>query len=553
MKKSKFLLLVLILCLCGSLFPLQAMALEDPEVSSGAAILLDAESGEVLFSHNAERSQPPASTTKIMTALLTIEAVEAGLFTLDDSVAAYDDCMQGLDEDSSTANPAIEPGEVLTVRDLLYCAMLSSANEACNILARYVSGSISDFVDLMNDRAEELGCTGTRFANPSGLDNRNHYSTARDLALITMEALRHQEFITLCSDDSYTVSGTNLHDARSLTNTNALLRSDSSYYYSDAFGVKTGYLSSAGYCLVSAASRNSITLISVVLDGSIDEETGEDSHYADTVTLFDWGFNNFSYQQVLSSTETLTEVPVLTGTDASVPARPEISISVLLPNDFDPDSLQYDCVVYSQQNGEDLIAPVNAGIVLGEVTVSAGDRVFGTASLVAARAVDMSKSIYLSAAVTDILRQPIVHTLLVLLIVVLALYLILVFFYAVQRFRHVQSLRQARQDLAERRAMHESRQDNIYVALPEGDSGNSGKAGTKELGADLGQKLRGALTGLKDRLPHGRDDALSGEDESVPFEKDLPANAPLAGEDAPSAEAPVPEQGAEQEREEAFS
>lgn len=538
MKKSKFLLLVLIILITASLLPLQALALEEPEVLSQSVLLMDADSGEVLFEQNADQTMHPASTTKIMTVLLAIEAIEQGQFSLDDSVAAYDDCQYGMDAESSNANPAIVPGEVLSVQDLLYCAMLASANEACNILAEYIAGSISNFVVMMNERAAELGCTGTHFNNPSGLEDPDHYSTAKDLAIITMEAIHHEQFVTLCSDDGYTVPATNVAGARALTNTNALLDPSNYYYYESAFGVKTGFFTNAGYCLVSAAGKDNTSLVCVVLGGLV-AENGAPTQYLDTVNLFDWAFANYSYQQVLSSTESLINVPVTMGVDDAVAARPETSINVLLPNDFDTESLQYEYVVYSERDGVTLEAPVDAGTILGEVTVSAGDRVFGTSSLVATNSVDMSKTIYLRASVNTILQQPIVNKLLTLLIVVVALYLILVFFYTVQRIRHKRSLRRARRDRAERQALQESFH-NVYVApapqaLPQQEAAEDAEPEEDEedAGPGLGEKLKGFLAGLKERFarPEEEDEDADSEDMS-PAGEGRPVKGEAAEEEA---------------------
>ncbi len=469
MKKSKILLLMLIAALAVSMLALPALASEEtsesnetgvsvseaaPTVSASAAILMDTKTGDVYYDYNADQSCPPASTTKIMTALLVIEAIENGQFSLDDSVAAYDDCRYGMDDDSSNASPAIEPGEILSVRDLLYCAMLVSANEACNILAEYTAGSISDFVSRMNERASALGCTNTHFSNPSGLEDSNHYSTARDMALIAREAVSHDQFVSLCSASSYTVGATNLHDSRSLKNTNAFVNPDSSYYDSDVYGVKTGYFEAAGGCLVSAIDKDDTDLIAVILGGTINDE--EDRRYDDTAALFDWLYNNYSYHQVLSSTDSVIKVPVTLATSDTVAGRPDTSISVLLPNDFDMDSLEYEYVIYSERDATPLIAPVSAGTILGEVTVSAGGRVFGTVNIVATNTAELSKSVYLKNSIKSILQQPIVHKLLVILIIVVALYLILSFLYVVQHSRYKRSLRQARRERAEQLAVREN-------------------------------------------------------------------------------------------------
>ena len=469
MKKSKILLLILILALAVSLLAPTALATEEttesieetvsvadaaPELSAAAAILMDTETGDIYYEQSIDEQRAPASTTKIMTALLVIEAIENGQFTLDDSVAAYDDCQQGMDEDSSNASPIIEPGEILSVRDLLYCAMLVSANEACNILAEYTAGSISDFVTMMNEKATELGCTNTHFANPSGLEDSDHYSSARDMALIAREAVTHDSFVALCSSSSYTVDATNINDSRSLTNTNKFVDPDSSYYNADVYGIKTGYLEVAGGCLVTAIEKDDIGIIAVILGDVVDDDG--DYRYSDTAALFTWLYDNFSYRQVLSSTDSVIKVPVTLATSDTISGRPDESITVLLPNDFDMDSLEYEYIIYSERDATPLVAPVSAGTILGEVTVRVGDRVFGTVNIVATNTAELSKSVYLKSAVKSVLQQPIIHKLLVILIIVVALYLILSYLYVVQHSRYKRSLREAKRDRAERLALREN-------------------------------------------------------------------------------------------------
>ena len=469
MKKSKILLLILILALTVSLLAPTALATEEttesteetisvadaaPELSAAAAILMDTETGDIYYEQNIDDQRAPASTTKIMTALLVIEAIENGQFTLDDSVAAYDDCQQGMDEDSSNASPIIEPGEILSVRDLLYCAMLVSANEACNILAEYTAGSIGDFVTMMNEKATELGCTNTHFANPSGLEDSDHYSSARDMALIAREAVTHDSFVALCSSSSYTVDATNINDSRSLTNTNKFVDPDSGYYNADVYGIKTGFLEVAGGCLVTAIEKDDIGIIAVILGDVVDDDG--DYRYSDTAALFTWLYDNFSYRQVLSSTDSVIKVPVTLATSNTISGRPDESITVLLPNDFDMDSLEYEYIIYSERDATPLVAPVSAGTILGEVTVRVGDRVFGTVNIVATNTAELSKSVYLKSAVKSVLQQPIIHKLLVILIIVVALYLILSYLYVVQHSRYKRSLRQAKRDRAERLALREN-------------------------------------------------------------------------------------------------
>ena len=469
MKKFKLLPLILILLLSVSMLSAPAMALSQPDISATAAILMDAQSGEVYYEKNADMSIQPASTTKLVTALLVAEAAERGEISLSDTVTADEACLANLDEDSSDCSPRLEPGEILTVEELLYCVMLASANEASNLLAAYVSGSESAFVDAMNARVQEIGCTGTHFSNANGLEDSDHYSTARDFALIAQEAMRHSLVKDIADTLRHTVPETNIAPARDLTNTNSLLNPDSEFYYDAAYGIKTGYHESAGYCLVSAAAQDDIDVICVVMGG----QSMNDQFY-DTLTLYRWLYENYEYRPILSSTDTVVTVPVRMGDAESVGARSEDTISVILPNDYDLGKIGYQYVLYHEQSGDQLEAPINAGEVLGEITVVELDdsgnavRTFGSSKLVAASTVEMSRMDYIRSQLAELVQTGPVRKIITILIILLAAYLLLVVFYYIQRIRHLRSLRQAKKERAERRAEEEAQ----WLTFPEEPENN---------------------------------------------------------------------------------
>ena len=215
---SVFLLSVLLAALF--LTP-QAYALEEPTLDARNALLMDETNGRMLYGKAEKEKAYPDSITKIMTALLVLEAVDRGDLSASQPITASYEAANSIDEDSSTAG--IEEGEVLTVEQLLYCLLIVSANEAANILAEAVSGSVTDFVALMNQRATELGCEGTHFANTNGLPDPDHYTTAWDIYLIAREAMKHDLFMTICGSKSYDVPATNKSDVRELHSTNAQL------------------------------------------------------------------------------------------------------------------------------------------------------------------------------------------------------------------------------------------------------------------------------------------------------------------------------------------
>ena len=239
---SVFLLTVLMVSLM--LTP-QAYALPALEIKAKAAVLVDADEGRIIFGQNEQEREYPASITKVMTALLTLEAVDAGKLSLDQPITAS---AVVNDQDPEGSSAGIEEGEVLTVEQLLYCLLLVSANEAADILAETVSGSREAFVELMNQRAQELGCTGTHFANTNGLHDVNHYTTAYDIYLFFREAMKHETFMTITGSVAYEVPATNKSEARELHTTNSLLSNWRilDYLYDGVDCGKTGSTPEAG-------------------------------------------------------------------------------------------------------------------------------------------------------------------------------------------------------------------------------------------------------------------------------------------------------------------
>ncbi|MBQ9857815.1 MAG: D-alanyl-D-alanine carboxypeptidase [Oscillospiraceae bacterium] len=268
------------------------------DIAAKAAFVADYTTGEIVYSYNADTALPPASTTKIMTTLLVLEAVERGEVSLDDMVLCTGYAISALYPNASRMNIPLVAGENMSLLDLLYANMVSSDCFASNVLAEYICGSIDDFVALMNTRAEELGCTDTYFANPSGYPHYTMYSTARSLYLIAAECLKYDVFREIVSTATHTIPATNTSRERTLINTNFLLSSHldfdgsggdpepNEYYYEYANGIKTGHTQDAGYCLVSSAEKDGHELIVVILGC----ETPHDQ-FTETVRLFEHYFD----------------------------------------------------------------------------------------------------------------------------------------------------------------------------------------------------------------------------------------------------------------------
>ena len=428
MKKHRLLSLFLSFALLLPLFgAFSADAYEDFDLDAKAGLLIEADTGEILYEKNAHQENYPASLTKVMVALLVFEAIDEGRLALTDSVTATESAFEGLSSDGSTAN--IVPGETMTVEQLLNCMLIVSANEACNILGETLYGSVDAFVARMNERASELGCEHTHFANATGLHNSQHYTTAWDLYLITREAMKHEKFMDICNSKSYTVPATNMTEKpRELHSTNFLISNwrARGYVYRDAQGIKTGSTPEAGYCLISSALRGSRHMVSVVLGAERvtleDGVTIQTRSFSETSRMFDWGFDNFARRDILSSADLIQEVPVALSNEASyVSTHAAEDLSCLLPGNIEPEDLERTVTLKS----ETVDAPVAAGDVLGTLTLSYKGTVYGETELLALN--DVSASWFLTAQrrVVDFFAKPLVRgvfLLLVLLIVALVVY-----------------------------------------------------------------------------------------------------------------------------------
>ena len=397
MKKNALYSFLLALSVLVSLLVMPAAAADPPELQCRNAILMDLKHDEVLYEKKAHDKAYPASLTKVMTALLTLEAVDAGQITLSTPVTADYSAMDGLDQWSSSAG--IKPGMTLTVEELLYCLLLPSANEAANMLAVTLDGSISGFVDHMNRRASELGCQGTHFANPHGLHDDNHYTTAYDVALMMKAAMEHDLFRTIIHTKDHRIPATDTHPEFYFFNTNGLISNlhYSGYVYDKCIGGKTGTTEEAGKCLVAAAERGEDTLISVVLGSSvITDADGKEKqgNFTESTKLLEWGFRNFKRVTITKDAEPVDKVAVTLSSEADeVMVKPSGSITRTMPVDVDLDQIESEIHLFSPT----VEAPVKEGQVLGTMKLSYQGEVYGTLDLVAVNSVARSELLYKKA------------------------------------------------------------------------------------------------------------------------------------------------------------
>ena len=286
----------------GSIFPFggdlkQAKAARRPDVSAESAIVMDVQSGTILYEKNIDKREYPASITKIMTTLVALENS-----SLDETVTFSNNAVE-LIQGQGASNIEIVPGEKLSMEDSLYAIMLMSANEVCNGVAEHVAGSIKKYVKMMNKKAKELGCTGTHFNNVNGLWEKNHYTTAHDMALISRAAYKNETFARITGTKRYQLPKTNKRKAGyPLHNHHGMLLALKfpQYEYKYCVGGKTGYTEKCRYTLVTYAKKKNMTLLSVIMRAPYAPYT-EPNEYTDTTALLNYGLNNFKRFEITDS------------------------------------------------------------------------------------------------------------------------------------------------------------------------------------------------------------------------------------------------------------
>lgn len=324
-----------------------------------SCILIEANTGKILYEKNSNDVRFPASTTKIMTAILTVENCN-----LDDVATVSHNAVYSIPYDYTHAS--LKEGEELTIEQLLYALMIPSANDAAIVLAEQISGSVEEFAKLMNKRAEELGCKNTHFVNPNGIHSKDHTSTSYDLALMGKFAMQNSIIRKIVSTTQFTLPATNKYSKtdRIFNNSNDLLNTYSRYYYEGTTGVKTGYTGEAGNCIIASAKKNDFEVILVVLGGE-STNTGLSQRYLDCKTLFDYAFNNYSLKTLNEKNAVLKQITVRGATEETQNLNVLIKdkIEIFSENSADLSSLEPEITL-----DENLMAPISANSAIGKIT-----------------------------------------------------------------------------------------------------------------------------------------------------------------------------------------
>ncbi|HOO25699.1 MAG TPA: D-alanyl-D-alanine carboxypeptidase family protein [Clostridiales bacterium] len=370
----------------------------EKEKTYSEILLLASDLGEgtIIFEKNANLKTQPASLAKIVVASIVLERchnldelVEAPAYAIDDLIG------------TNSSNVGIKRGEKLSVKDLLYCLLVASANDAANVLAHHVSGNLEDFVELMNEYVNSIGCKDTHFKNVHGLDAEGQHTTARDVLIFTKAASKYPIFEEITSTAKYTVPASNLSNARPLNTTVMLMNKGiKDYYYEYAKGIKTGTTKGAGHCVVSKASKDGYTYIAIVMQApmlNIDDDAPlENCAFIDTKTMYKWVFEHIRLRTVVSEGQVMGEVGVrLSRQSDFVHLVPREEYRALMPLDDGKDSVLIKLIEDSLPEGRSVNAPVKKGDFLGRASVLYADEEVARIDLVAANDVKLSRAKYL--------------------------------------------------------------------------------------------------------------------------------------------------------------
>lgn len=341
--------------------PTTVFAQEQEEIKVKSSILMCLDNGQVLQEDNAYEHLSPASVTKVMSILLILEAIDSGKISTDDMVTASENAVS-----KGGSQIWLEEGEQMSVNDLLKAVIISSANDACTLLGEYVAGSDQAFVDMMNDKVKELGLKDSHFENCTGLDDTvtNHYSCAYDLAVIAREVMKYdlvKKYSTVWLD-SLRNGETELNNTNKLVNT-----------YDGITGLKTGTTSNAGFCLCATATRDGMSLVSVVLGADTSEH-----RFSKSTELLDYGFANYKIAKIELDENKLTNVKIKQGISKSIKPVVENANSVIVDKSAEE-------FTYDYKLKKEVSAPIKKGDVLGEVVVKNGDSQVATVKVVSDR------------------------------------------------------------------------------------------------------------------------------------------------------------------------
>jgi len=357
-----------------------AVELNEDNILVPSAIMIEINSNKILYEKNSSKKMYPASLTKIMTAIIVLENCSL----LEKTKVSYN-AISNIPNGYETANLIVD--EVLTIEELINMMLIQSANDAANVLAEHIANSIESFVSLMNTKAYKLGCKNTHFTNPYGLHDENHYSTAYDLYLISKHAMQNDIFKNIVRKRSYTVQPTNkTAKEREIKNPNKLLNPSGKYYDERVIGIKTGYTTPAGNCLITCATENNIDVIIVTLGGGLTYEEPSNQQYTSTLELINYAFDNYSYKTLNKSNSIYKTIRVENATEETKNLKILVKSEITAFVDNNTSE-----ITPKVELKEKILAPIKKGQIIGKITYNILDTEYSS-NLIAECDVEISKS-----------------------------------------------------------------------------------------------------------------------------------------------------------------
>ncbi len=387
----------------GFVAPEQAFIPSGFEVSADIALLVNDATDQVIYSKNPNKKAYPASLTKLMTALLTVEHYPDLDGTIITVTSAQIKSLSG----TGSSMSGLKGDEQISVRHLLYLLLMTSGNDSAVVLAENIGGSLEEFSDMMNERAEELGMKGTHYTNPHGLQDFDHYTTAADMYKLTKYVLTKLPVIgDICNTVRFKLPATNKNPERTLSTTNFFIDKNTNVYYKNAKGVKTGHTEDAGRCLITTCERNGFSYYCIVMNSPPKNAAGVDQRleFADCKNLFNWVLNDFTYKTIISESEPMATVKVELCSDNKdeINLIPSHEVSLFFLKDVDVKSI----VLQPVYQPESVEAPIKKGDVLGKMNVMYGGEILATVDLVAGESANRSTLLAAVKMTKTVVKSP---------------------------------------------------------------------------------------------------------------------------------------------------
>ena len=441
LRRILLLMLVPFMLCTGMTIPVRAVS--DPEnLTSQACLIYNLETDSILFGKEIDTKVYPTALVKMIGAMIALEYYADDL---DRELTVPAEALSGVF--GNTIN--LVEGEVISVRNLLYATLISGANDAISVLAYSIAGNVTAFVNMMNSKAQQLGCKDTVYTNCTGIHDPNMRTTARDVLRIALYAYTNSNYMAMSSETSYTIPATNKRKERTLNNRNYIVSTQyyTKYYNSLAKGMSAGNTREGGYCLVTSLRRQGCTYLVVCMNSYFNEEENYVYSYRDCETLVDWAYNNYNFVSVVDDTTMICEMPVTLSSEVDyVTLLPEHPIEMFLPKDIDLDTaIQLNWILFSDK----IEAPIKEGEIAGVMTVKYDDELVASVNLVTKGAVSRSEFLYFLTVIRQIVSSRLFFLVVAAAIIIGILY---VFFTAVYREKaRRRAERRSRPELRRRR------------------------------------------------------------------------------------------------------